>query len=75
MSFTDEDLKRLKDHTEECIGSEITTAVPAKRMKALLARLKAAEKCCQWMAERDHIISAFRSAWEPLDEWRKAAGK
>ncbi len=68
MTFTDADLKRFrKDHVDhDSDMSEIWEETI--KMKALLARLEAAEECIQALGPEymsDKLVEA----------WRKAAGK
>jgi hypothetical protein len=77
MSFTDDDLKRLKRYVKngsvECISFE--------DVEALLARLEAAEAVCKASSEvvrpRERIGDAPRELkiLNALEAWRKAAGK
>lgn len=67
--FTDDDLKRLKDAcaNEKWGGS----------MQALLARLEAAEQCCESAIRYEHVQDEL---WQKLlnedySKWRKAAGR
>ena len=74
MTFSDEDLKRLKELDaaasihDKYGNEEIRKAIPA-----LLARLEAAEMCCQFMWISEHPIDD--SATDAYKAWRKAAGK
>jgi len=87
MSFTDDDLKRLKKEWPErlhpngecadgpsgifCQTCEMSFGEEAARMRALLARLEAAEE----------VIHVREHAWktnygeEKMEAWRKACGK
>ena len=66
--FTDDDLKRLKEHLMgDCWRSD-EWADARKLMPALLARLEAAEKLVAWEWENGDYQQLLRN-------WRKAAGK
>jgi hypothetical protein len=84
MIFTDDDLKRLRDWTDE---KPITRLAPSF-VEALIARLEAAERCANFA----HIFWAhchddpkvrnittgeeiFKKLASAIIEWRKAAGK
>lgn len=92
MSFTDDDLKRLKDLVEmNRLGSiRIAPEMTVDQLKALLARLEAAEcgLLSAWSVEDMlHIpeelgASASKTCLNAIDKfredyfaWRKAAGK
>jgi hypothetical protein len=66
MIFSDDNLRNLKNLSEKQWYQEYGIA-------ALLARLEAAEKCCQFMWISEHPIDD--SAKEAYFAWRKAAGK
>jgi hypothetical protein len=66
MTFTDDDLKRLKDSLSYVQGYSIVKDV--WKLPALLARLKAAE----FYIERQRADNGYLEA---LKAWRKAAGK
>ena len=60
MTFTDEDLKRLEKLPDNIV---ITLGVgPSVKLKAIIARLEAAEACIDVKADSYEL-------------WRKAAGK
>ena len=59
MTFTDDDLARLKSNFRKYITKRQTIA--------LLARLEAAERCLTWNHEEPGFYDA-------IQEWRKAAG-
>lgn len=64
MTFTDDDLKRLKDQCEEYEhdGIEFGDGLMSRNdVQALLARLEAAELC----AEHGKLLSAYLSRKEP----------
>ena len=64
--FTDEDLKRLKAHWCDGSPEDEWGGVYNREMRALLARLEAAE---------DFMFADEESYDEKLAAWRKAAGK
>lgn len=79
MTFTDDDLKRLKDTATRCEESasslpldEMIADVSPLELKALIARLEAAERLIECVTcGRD-----VRGIWETFyEKWRKAAGK
>lgn len=67
MSFTDDDLKRLRDRTLP-YESLALIGVKSDLLNALLARLEAAEKVCEEI-ERKPICHGL------IEAWRKACGK
>lgn len=69
MAFTDEDLKRLKDHlSDECYLS--TEWIDARKlMPGLLSRLEAAEKVCHWDRMKGYPAFLLAKA-----TWRKSKG-
>jgi len=78
MTFTDEDLKRLEKLPDNIV---ITLGVgPSVKLKAIIARLEAAEKIAEWGC---HTRRCSIKADEACDcempalfeAWRKAAGK
>lgn len=70
MTFTDDDLKRLKEKAER---SNTYTNMDCDKALALLSRLEAAELCCQFMWISEHPID--ESANEAYSAWRRACGK
>lgn len=69
MSFTDEDLKRLKGNSLD--RHSLATFKPNwNEIEALLARLDAAEKVCS-------IVNgeAWTNVTEELKAWKKSAGR
>jgi hypothetical protein len=73
MSFTDEDLKRLKEHLKECDNcDEIQTNVPA-----LLARLEAAELVGATSHAYIHSPSTITkdNYYQADKAWRKSKGE
>lgn len=75
MSFSDADLKRLKDSVSAWDhDTDLDAELLAKNLEALLARLEAAEYALvRWQA----IPGDTRTLGidEAMDKWRKAAGK
>lgn len=69
--FTDDDLNRLK-RDEMNLNTEIHES-DCNLILALIARLEAAEMCCQFMWISEHPIDD--SATDAYKAWRKAAGK
>ena len=67
MTFTDDDLKRLKNGRYFDMDKEV---LPNDKLESLLARLEAAEKVCELLNGPVH-----ESFWQVMTEWRKAAGK
>ncbi len=63
MTFSDEDLKRLKEAIKN--GDNISFVMSL--VKRLLARLEAAEDVCA-------VTSHTHPEWETLRIWRKAKG-
>lgn len=80
MSFTDEDLKRLK---EELIGHDPRLVTPLKReypqFESLLARLEAAERICFWIQaygnSRTSRRKLLRNAFQEIEAWLKSKGE
>jgi len=70
VTFTNNDLKWLKNIASTPIKGEIVTRVevPADEMLSLIARLEAAERVCADVGD-DPFFS------ESIEAWRKAAGK
>jgi len=75
MTFTDDDLKRLKEDLKECYYH------PSKfDCDALIARLEAAEAALKMLLEideesHDDSIDPASPMGKLLEAWRKAAGK
>jgi hypothetical protein len=69
MTFTDDDLKRLKEQ-RVIVHEGIHVAVKKVELQALLARLEAAERV---IAKHFELMNI--STFEELQAWRKAAGK
>ena len=85
MPFTDEDLKRLKEWIDR-IPERALTMPKAELIKALLARLEAAEWVCkradalgECIAEFPKDMYAWGEHFQALDDsvksWLRAAGK
>lgn len=81
MSFTDDDLKRLKAdiaYTDETREQMVINWTRLEMIKALLARLEAAEEAIH---EMEYCTSAGWNTttrgliWDAIKAWRKAAGK
>ena len=73
MTFTDDDLKKLKKEFADWNFPRVDNNV----MEALLARLEAAEKVCKFISDKSYLElpdNAKRLATLEL-AWRKAAGK
>jgi hypothetical protein len=74
MTFTDEDLKWLKEDLKE-LGDFLCQECGLNQntdFSALIARLEAAEKVCLYeevQSQRTPVMASFLAAW------RKAAGK
>lgn len=69
--FSDEDLKKLKDLFQPTDkGIPIMIGTPVNKLKALLARLDAAE-CIVKIVEK----TGDGSLWNECEAWRKATGK
>ena len=76
MSFSDEDLKRLKE-IFECSPQIDVHGFTDENFKALLARLEAAERivnrmCVHAGSWRGKLDGCFK---DEVKAWRKAAGK
>lgn len=67
-TFTDDDLKRLKEYLDSPGRKYWGPGLSGDTTEALLARLEAAEKCLEPSA--GDIVPAQR-----YEAWRKAAGK
>ena len=73
MTFTDEDLTRLKDKAER---SNTYTNMDCDKVLALLARLEAAERWALFMCNADQYDLRNLEQIERLARaWRKVAGK
>ncbi len=68
MTFTDERLESLKDFLQWTTSKD--EGVKPEFVRALLARLEAAEKCIPYHECQDDL-----STCPHLQAWRKAAGK
>lgn len=86
MTFTDDDLKRLKEWGDRCNCTPETDLTCGQlghlKTKALLARLEAAEAVIEgtWNGCDHDRICDCPPGWSPipqkkLEAWRKAAGK
>lgn len=73
LKFTDEDLKRLKEHlTDHAMRTGQEFPIGQGTLDALLARLEAAEACAKQL---DQLTGVYSFARDRLQTWRKAAGK
>lgn len=61
MSFTDDDLKRLKEAIGRVNVTSFGITMTPDEWKALLARLEAHERLDQWL---DHAPDCIRLMWE-----------
>jgi hypothetical protein len=78
MTFTDDDLKRLKDYIrDDEAQSGIRFAIPINvgKCKALLARLEAAEKALEGYISLEYERVNYDEVVQWTKAWRKAAGK
>jgi len=75
MTFSDSDLERLKDQLKRNDPADNFTSI--ETMKALLARLEAAERICEGIQNlcENHPEFSKGQAVTDLEAWRKAAGK
>jgi len=78
--FTDDDLKRLKEHIKVHFGDfNGECQLTAEGLSLLVARLEAAERICNYVANNDIDIPDLEKEFQWCDEaiinWRKAAGK
>ena len=70
MTFTDEDLKRLKEDLKKRTGENVLCRyLTYDDVDALLLRLEAAENCIT-----KHVVDEWIDCG-CMKEWRKAAGK
>jgi len=69
MSFSDDDLKRLKEMIADTNALWVNDKNIANPLLALLARLDAAEEC---MAA---CLGGLTTCVKEFSEWRKSAGK
>jgi hypothetical protein len=79
LTFTDDDLKRLKEYVEKLRGLKVSTmaTVDTSKLIPLIARLEAAEKCAWWADYGATYIPVgnLDDCNQALENWRKAAGK
>lgn len=75
MTFTDEDLKRLKDLSNS--EDSFRGAVSAVKLDilALLARLEAAEEVASYFANHPDGAHWWPYAQNALEAWRKSKGE
>lgn len=70
MTFTDEDLKRLKEyHSIDREFHANSIWVERSKLKALIARLEAAENCAK------NLNNILAEHCELLEVWRKSKGE
>ena len=76
MIFTDDDLKRLEKRLYGFSSGAIDMCWPRSDMKALLARLEAAEKVCTASEKRFKVWTGetYVALDDALINWRKACG-
>lgn len=79
MSFTDEDLKRLKELLAKTIEPNSDDARDFCRLavdncSTIIARLEAAEKCAEWI-KHVGLDSVADMHHEYYEAWRKECGK
>jgi cobyric acid synthase len=72
MTFTDDDLRKLRGVLKQLNGFEIHGGFTVKEFESLLARLEAAEKCLPFLGTYQHDSA---EAMDLVEAWRKAAGK
>lgn len=70
MTFTTDDLKRLKEWCLTKAAPTDWTEQDSKGILSLIARLEAAEKFCRWLEFDDNDISR-----ELIKAWRKSKGE
>jgi hypothetical protein len=81
MTFTDDDLKRLKEWVDDAILNNYYIEGKPELFKDLLARLEAAERVCEASEKvvrpKERIGNAplEQAIYDALEAWRKAAGK
>lgn len=69
MSFTNEDLERMK----ECLKIGLPMKLSVEQIQAILSRLEAAERCVEVMKECSECNS-WNASLAALKDWRKACG-
>jgi len=75
MTFTDDDLRQLKEHLAgDCYRSDEWESA-RNLMPSLIARLEAAEKVCEWESKYEIPDNTDIELSNLLANWRKAAGK
>lgn len=78
MTFTDDNLSKLEETVELASGMDEDYRflnLNMHNIQAFIARLKAAEKVCNCLAETGFPKSLRHEAYDHMNEWRKAAGK
>ena len=74
VKFTDDDVKRLKEEINNCECGDDLHCIHPSRIKALLARLGAAEAAVE-AAIMHRCIEPECWKCEAIYAWRKSAGK
>lgn len=73
MTFTDDDLKRLKIQSEAELPADVDgDLIMVTELKAFISRLEAAEAYAEF---RIRFSAGHDGEKEKLEAWRKAAGK
>lgn len=75
MTFTDDNLKRLKESLERRMKSEFVTWVEVQDMQALLSRLEAAEALLPAWQQQNGEPETRKIYLDAEKAWRKAAGR
>ncbi len=70
MSFTDDDLRKLRSVLKQLNGFEIHGGFTVKEFEALLARLEAAENVIKHVSRKPSDVNDHYT-----EAWRKTAGK
>lgn len=75
MTFTDDDLKRLKGrcNSARALDSEVDTVLIVE-IEALIARLEAAEKVINVLEDTDDLTD-WSELNPAMEDWRKVAGR
>lgn len=73
--FTDDDLRRFKEEADAIVEDRARPWIEASKLKALIARLEAAERMSEALWEGDISDEVLERANEAFRVWRKAAGK
>ncbi len=76
MSFTDDDLARYKSFYCGGEKSDGTWVVSLSELKALIARLEAAEQACEYAKHYEPVSGLDGVEYKiVMERWHKAAGK